>query len=184
MADIDSDWNSDQILHARGVFTIFGEINADTCQQVVQFIMAHNMVTRPKTKNITLVINSEGGSLLDAFAVIDVIRSSAVPVHTLGIGQISSAALMIFMAGHSGQRVITANTSILSHQWDGSFTGKLHELMSMKTDMELTQARVINHYREFSCLDTDAIQKLLLPPHDVFLSAAQAVEYGIADRIQ
>jgi ATP-dependent Clp endopeptidase proteolytic subunit ClpP len=184
MTDTPSEWDSQLLLNTKGVFTVFGEINSEICEQIVQFIMAHNLVSRPKTKNITLVINSEGGSLLDAFAVIDVIRNSAVPVHTLGIGQISSAALMIFMAGQASHRVITQNTSILSHQWDGSFSGKLHELMSMKTDMELTQARVIQHYQTCSGLSTEQIQKLLLPPHDVFLSAAQAVEYGIADRIQ
>jgi ATP-dependent protease ClpP protease subunit len=111
------------------------------------------------------------------------ITSSKIPVYTWGMGEISSGGLMIFMSGAKGYRSLAPNTHIMSHQWMGSFEGKSHELASAQQDFDLTTQRVLNHYNKCTNLDTNQIRKCLLPPHDAFLTAAQAVSMGIADRI-
>lgn len=178
------DWDLDQILDCNGMFHIFGEIDEVVAENAVKFIFAHNLNKQFKLKHLTFVINSHGGSLTDAFAIIDVMRHSSIPVHTLGIGQISSAGLMIFMAGCHKNRVLTPNTTIMSHQWSGGAVGKMHELISAQQDFEQTTARMMDHYRKCSGLSDTAIKTHLLPPHDVFLAADTAVDLGIADRIQ
>jgi len=183
-AEESQDWDRDEILDRSGMFHIFGEIDEAIAEDAVKFIFAHNLNKKFKLKNLTLVVNSQGGSLTDAFAIIDVMRHSSIPVHTLGIGQISSAGLMIFMAGTKPYRTLTPNTTIMSHQWSGGAVGKMHELISAQQDFEQTTARMMDHYRKCSSLADDQIKTNLLPPHDVFLTADQAVELGIADRIQ
>jgi ATP-dependent Clp protease protease subunit len=179
-----NDWDVDGILQRHGIFHIFGEIDASIAEDAIKFIFAHNLNKRFKLKHLTFVVNSQGGSLTDAFAVIDTMRHSGIPVHTLGIGQISSAGLMIFMAGAANARILTKNTTIMSHQWSGSATGKMHELISAQQDFEQTTARMMDHYRKFSGLADASIQTHLLPAHDVYLTAEQAVKLGIADKIQ
>lgn len=183
MTSLHSDFDIVNQLTSNGILTLFDSIDNVTAQRAVEFIMAHNLVTKPLS-NLTLILNSNGGSLTDGFAIIDSIVNSSIPVHTVGLGQISSSALMIFMAGAKGHRTITPNTVIMSHQWSGEVSGKMHELLSVQRDFELTEGRVKTHYIRYSNLDEQKVDKLLLPQHDVYLTAEQAVEYGLADRIQ
>ena len=177
------EFDVDYVLDSHGVCTLFGEVDVEISERVIRFILSHNYVPHKSRKHITLIVNSEGGDLNSAFAIIDVIKHSAVPVHTLGLGQISSSGLMIFMAGALGHRSLTQNTSIMSHQWAGVVEGKLHELLSAQEDFKLTTQRVMSHYQNCSKLTAAQIHETLLPAHDVFMTATQAVQLGIADKI-
>ena len=118
-----------------------------------------------------------------ACALIDVMHSSAIPVKTVGLGVIASAGLLIFIAGHKGRRVLTPNTSILSHQFSWSSEGKAHELFATMREFELTQARMVAHYEACTGLDPEQIRKHLLPPQDIWLSAEESLALGICDHI-
>jgi ATP-dependent Clp protease protease subunit len=164
---------------------IFDPIDEDVAKQVIQFVIETNYGDpdeRPEVLNV--LINSPGGSLTDAFAIIDVMKSSTIPVRTIGLGQIASAALMIFLAGTKGQRVLTPNTSILSHRWSGgSGFSKSHELFSIAKEFDLTSQRMLKHYVECTGMKEKDVLKHLLPPEDVFLSAEEALKFGICDQI-
>jgi ATP-dependent Clp protease protease subunit len=129
------------------------------------------------------MICSEGGSMEDAFALIDVIKSSSIPVKTVGLGSIASCGLLIFLAGSPGRRILTPNTSILSHQYSWGSEGKHHELWAMTKEFGLAQTRMIQHYQETTGLSEAVIREKLLPAHDVYLSAEEALELGICDYI-
>jgi ATP-dependent Clp protease protease subunit len=181
-SDTTSEFDVDMVLANSAVHTLFGDVDQQSTLDAIRFILAHNCEPK-KNKFITLIINSQGGDLHDAFALIDIIMHSKLPVHTLGLGQLSSCALMIFMAGTKGHRVLTENTHIMSHQWSGTFQGKAHELLSAQTDYQLTQQRMLAHYVRHSKLSVREIEQHLLCAHDVFLTAEQAVTMGIADKI-
>jgi ATP-dependent Clp protease protease subunit len=129
------------------------------------------------------MICSEGGNIAEAFALIDVMRSSKIPVKTVGLGSIASCGLLIFMAGAAGRRILTPNTSILSHQFSWESEGKSHELFATIKEFELTQKRMVTLYRDATGLEDDVIRKVLLPPQDVWLSAEEALGYHICDAI-
>jgi ATP-dependent Clp protease protease subunit len=129
------------------------------------------------------MICSEGGDMSSAFALIDVMRSSLIPIKTVGLGQIGSAGLLIFLAGSRGRRLLTPNTSILSHQFSWGSDGKVHELFATMKEFELTQKRMVEHYKTCTGLDEAEIRTALLPPHDVWLSAQEALALNICDAI-
>ena len=129
------------------------------------------------------MVCSGGGSLEDAFALIDVMRSSKVAIKTVGLGSIASSGLMIFLAGARGRRVLTPNTSILSHQFAWGSSGKAHELFATVKEFQLTETRMIEHYKLSTGLDDEVIRRVLLPPQDVYLSAQEALQYGICDHV-
>ena len=118
-----------------------------------------------------------------AFALIDVMMSSRIPVKTVGLGTIASAGLLIFISGTHGRRVLTPNTSILSHQFSWYNEGKAHELFATMREFELTQARMLAHYETCTGLDPEQIRKHLLPPQDIWLSAEEAFALGICDHV-
>lgn len=129
------------------------------------------------------MICSEGGSVEDAFALIDVMKASSIPIKTVGLGCIASSGLLIFLAGHRGRRILTPNTSILSHQYSNYHEGKHHELFAIAKEHNLIQQRMLEHYREATGLDTDTILEKLLPASDIYLSAAEALDLNICDFI-
>jgi len=175
--------NASQALNDHGIMVLMDEINHETVKPVIEWILHENHVRKKKHKELLLMICSEGGNIAEAFALIDVMRSSKIPVKTVGLGSIASCGLLIFMAGTTGRRVLTPNTSILSHQFSWESEGKSHELFATIKEFELTQKRMVALYREATGLDDDVIRKVLLPPQDVWLSAEEALQYHICDVI-
>ena len=175
--------NASQALNDHGIMVLMDEINHETVKPVIEWILHENHVRKKKHKELLLMICSEGGNIAEAFALIDVMRSSRIPVKTVGLGSIASCGLLIFMAGATGRRVLTPNTSILSHQFSWESEGKSHELFATIKEFELTQKRMVTLYREATGLEDDVIRKVLLPPQDVWLSAEEALQYHICDAI-
>jgi ATP-dependent Clp protease protease subunit len=172
-----------QLLQESGMYVFMDEVNAETIKPVVEWILFANHVAKRKKKELLLMICSEGGSVEHAFALIDVMMSSQIPVKTVGLGTIASAGLLIFISGTHGRRVLTPNTSILSHQFSWYNEGKAHELFATMREFELTQARMIAHYELCTGLGREEIRTNLLPPQDVWLSAQEALALGICDDI-
>lgn len=165
-------------------FLLFGEIEEGIAKDVCGWILSENFSEpdeRPEVLN--LVINSAGGDLMSGWAIIDIMRGSAIPVRTVAVGQVASAGLMISMAGAKGHRCMTENTSIMSHSWSGFAQGTSHQLMNLTKEHNLTTERMIQHYVKCTNLDEKGIKNHLLPAKDVYLSAKEALKYGICDTI-
>ena len=155
-----------------------------SCSDAMRFIIARNLMAgKERPKFMKMIINSPGGSVTSAFALIDTMKGSKIPVYTYGMGEISSCGLLTFIAGAKGHRYITRNTAILSHQFSWGSWGKEHELMSRVKEFENTSKRLIEHYKKCTGQTEDVIKKYLLPPEDVWLTAREAVKYGIADEV-
>ena len=164
-------------------FLMMEEISLSTCKTAVEWILEANFAEeRPEMMN--LIITSPGGDLNAAFALIDVMRGSAIPIRTIGLGQIASAGLMIFIAGEKGQRILTPNTSILSHQYSWGAIGKEHELFAQIKEFDLTTKKVIDHYKRSPGLEDKKIREVLLPPQDVWLSPIEAKKLGLCDDVK
>jgi ATP-dependent Clp protease protease subunit len=170
-------------LNAQGMYVLMDEIDTASVRPVVEWILHENYVRKRRHKELLLMVCSTGGDLGSAFALIDVMQSSKIPVKTVGLGSVSSSGLLIFMAGTPGRRVLTPNTSILSHQFSWGSEGKSHELFATLKEFELTQTRMIEHYRRCTGLDDVTIRQVLLPPQDVWLSAQEALQYRICDHV-
>ena len=139
---------------------------------------------RSKKSHLTLIISSYGGDLHAAFALIDMMRGSAIPVRTVGLGVIASAGLVTFISGEKGHRTLTPNTAILSHQWSWGSFGKEHELMAGMKKFELTTERMMTVYRRSTGLSEKVIRANLLPPEDIWLSAEEALKLKLCDTIK
>ena len=173
---------SGQLMLEHDMLYFTDEFTRQSTRAPIQFIIEKNLLPiSQRPKELTLIINSPGGDLNAAFALVDVMKGSAIPVKTVGIGMIASAGLATFMAGKKGERVITPNTSILSHQYSWGSYGKEHELFAIVRQFDLTTQRMLDHYKACTGLSEAIIRKVLLPAQDVWLSAKEAVKYKIAD---
>lgn len=159
------------------------EFTPKTTGDLIKFVIERNLMIKDKPKMMKLIINSPGGEVSSAFALIDTIKGSKIPIYTYGLGEIASCGLLTFIAGEKGKRFITRNTAILSHQFSWGSWGKEHELMARVKEFNNTQERIIEHYKRCTGLTEKQIKAYLLPPEDVWLTAKEAVKYGIADEI-
>jgi ATP-dependent Clp protease protease subunit len=166
-----------------GYWLLNEEIDPYSTGDAIKYIVERNVNLADQKTEIRLLINSPGGDLACANALIDIMKGSKIPISTFGLGIIASAGLAIFIAGEKGRRFITPNTSILSHQFSWGSFGKEHELYARNKEFELTTQRMLAHYKKCTGMPEKKIKEILLPPHDVWLSAEEAVQYGIADKI-
>jgi ATP-dependent Clp protease protease subunit len=163
-------------------FLISGDIDTETIRDAIRWLIYENASDNEKT--LTLYINSNGGSVTDAFALIDMMKQSKHSIRTIGIGSVMSSAFLIFAAGTQGYRFIAKNTSILSHQYSDEIGEvKHHDIKSFAKEAEYTNDRMVRLLKECSGLDTTAVKRKLLPPTDVWLRAEELVDLGIADHI-
>jgi ATP-dependent Clp protease protease subunit len=171
-------------LLAKGIVVFMGDVTVETMSPLIDWILAENLKTK-KQKELTLGICSPGGDLNACFALIDVMKGSKIPIRTIGLGMIASCGLLMFITGTKGRRILTPNTSILSHQYSwGQGSEKEHELFARVKELELTTERMINHYIKCTGLKEADLRKYLLPPHDVWLGAKEAKKLGLCDKVE
>jgi ATP-dependent Clp protease protease subunit len=163
------------------VHFLTGEIDEDNINECIKWLVYENLDSRPKV--LTLYINSTGGDLYSAFALIDIIRSSNHTVRTIAVGAAMSAAFLIFASGDKGERYCGKNTSLMCHQFSDSTEGKYHDIKATMKDNELSNQRMVDVLKDATGLAPSVIKKKLLPASDVYLTPEEAVELGIADII-
>lgn len=174
---------SDKDSSAHSFYLFMDEVTLQTTKPMIEWIFDSNF-SEERPDMLNLLVCSPGGDLNAAFALIDTMRGSAIPVRTIGLGQIASAGLMIFIAGDKGKRILTPNTSILSHQYSWGAFGKEHELFATVKEFDLTTKKMIQHYKKCTGLSEAKIREILLPPQDIWLSPQEAKKLGLCDDVK
>ena len=169
-------------LYKSGLYLLMDVITAESCKDAIEFILKQN-AEKKKQKRLQFMICSPGGDVPSCFALIDIMKGSRIPIHTVGLGVIASCGLLLFITGEKGYRTLTPNTSILSHQYSWGSYGKEHELFAQVKEFELSTERMINHYKKCTGLTEAQIREHLLPPEDRWLSAKEAKKLGICDKV-
>jgi ATP-dependent Clp protease protease subunit len=159
-----------------------GEIEEANINEAIKWLVYENINSGPE-KILTLYINSTGGDLYQAFALIDTMHNSKHTVRTIGIGSIMSAAFLIFACGTAGQRYIGKNTGIMCHQFSNSQEGKYHDIKSQAKENDFCNKRMYDILKAASGLDGRIINSKLLPPSDMYFTAAELVDLHIADHV-
>jgi ATP-dependent Clp protease protease subunit len=134
-------------------------------------------------KGITLVINSPGGSIDAGFAVWDQIKMISSPVTTLVTGLAASMGSVLSLCASKGRRFCTPNARILIHQpsIQGGVHGQASDLEIHAREILRTRSRIIDLYVEATGKDRASIG--LAIERDTWLSAPEAKEFGLIDRI-
>lgn len=159
-----------------------GDIEEENVAECIKWLVFENLDTKTP-RVLTLYINSQGGDLYQAFALIDVMRNSKHVVRTVGIGSIMSAAFLIFAAGDKGERYIAPNTGIMCHQYSDSSEGKHHDLKATMKEGENCNQRMLDILKEATGLTAARVKTKLLNATDVYLTAQETVDLGIADQL-
>ena len=133
-------------------------------------------------KDISLYINSPGGVVSAGFAVYDTMQYIKPDVATYCVGQAASMAAMLLAAGAKGKRTLLPNSRVLIHQpWLSGLQGQQSDIEIHAKDMYLMRDRMDEILAFHTGKSKEEVHRDT--ERDRILSAAEAVEYGLADRI-
>jgi len=90
---------------------------------------------------------------------------------------------MIFASGTEGERWAAPNTSFMCHQFSSGVEAKYHDIKAEMKENEELNSKMVSILKDATGLAPSVIKKKLLPASDVYLTADEVVEFGIADRI-
>ncbi|WP_314588484.1 ATP-dependent Clp endopeptidase proteolytic subunit ClpP [Paenibacillus terrigena] len=132
-------------------------------------------------KDIFLYINSPGGSTTAGFAIYDTMQYIKAPVHTICTGFAASFGAILLLAGTAGKRFALPNSEIMIHQPSGGAQGQA-------SDIEITAKRILKTRQQLNEItqkhtgqSLERIEKDM--DRDHFMSAEEALEYGIIDKV-
>jgi len=132
-------------------------------------------------KDISLYINSPGGSVSAGLGIYDTMQYIKCPVSTICVGQAASMAAVLLAAGTEGKRIALPNSRIMLHQPLGGVQGQatdieIHarEIKNIRDRLNQIIAKHTNQDIEKVARDTD---------RDFFMSAEEALSYGIVDKV-
>jgi ATP-dependent Clp protease protease subunit len=132
-------------------------------------------------KDINLYINSPGGSVTASLAIYDTIQYLKSNVQTICLGQAASMAALILTAGTKGKRMVLPSSRVLIHQPWGGAQGQARDIGIQSKEIVRLKKLIIEYFAKHSGKTIEQVSSDM--ERDFFMSAQDAVEYGIADSI-
>lgn len=167
-----------RLLEDRIVF-LSGEIDDNMANTIVAQLIY--LESKDPSKDISLYINSPGGSVSAGMAIYDTMNYIKCPVSTICIGMAASMAAFILSSGEMGKRYALANSEIMIHQPLGGAQGQASDIKIQAEHILRIRARMnrilaANTGKDISEIERDT-------DRDNYLSAQEACEYGLIDRV-
>ena len=158
---------------------ITGPINGDAARET---IVALEYLDRIGTDDITVTVNSPGGSVSDGLAILDAMRRCRSDIVTIATGMAASmGAFLAACGGTPGKRYVTPHCEIMIHQPLGGIQGQATEI-ELAAQHILRIKRLLNE--ELAHATGKTVEEIARDTdRDNFMSAAEAVAYGLADAV-
>ena len=167
-----------RLLNDRIIF-LGEQIDANVANSVVAQLL-HLESVDPE-KDISLYINSPGGSVTAGLAILDTMNFIKPDVSTICMGCCASMAAVLLSAGAKGKRLCLPNSMVLIHQPSGGAQGQQTEIQIVADFMLKTRKRLNQILADNTGQSLEAIQRDT--ERDNYMTAQQALEYGLVDRI-
>ena len=167
-----------RLLKERVIFLV-GPVNDMSANLVVAqllFLEAEN-----PDKDISLYINSPGGSVTAGMSIYDTMQFIKADVSTLCIGQAASMGAFLLAAGAKGKRFSLPNSRVMIHQPSGGFQGQSTDIEIHAKEILYLRAKlndILAHHTGKTAAEIDRDTE-----RDNFMSATQSVEYGMIDKV-
>ena len=179
------------------ILGIYGDINEERCSEAIYTLkyltesglMAAQLSSTEEEEDapepIEFCISTYGGAAMDMFAVYDTMREirNVVPIHTVGMGKVMSAGVLLLAAGTKGQRKIGKNCRVMIHGVISGQHGHLHDVENEFEEAKITQKQYVKALAAETNMTEAHLRKLIQRKTNVYIDAEEAVELGIADII-
>ena len=161
------------------IIMLHDEVNSATASVVVAQLLY--LESQDPTKDISLYINSPGGSVTDGFAIYDTMKYIKCDVSTICMGMAASMGAFLLSAGTKGKRLALPNSTIMIHQplccfFNDAAATEIYTRYMLDTKARLNQILSENTGKPLDIIRNDT-------ERDNFMTAQQALEYGLIDKV-
>jgi ATP-dependent Clp protease protease subunit len=167
-----------RLLKDRIVF-IDGEINDINADLVVAQLLF--LDAQDPEKDISLYINSPGGSVTAGLAIYDTIQYIHSDVQTICLGQAASMGALLLTCGTPGKRFALPSSRVLIHQPWGGVQGQARDIDIQAREIVRLKKLIIQYFAKHTGKGEDVIAQDL--ERDYFMSSLEAAEYGLVDKV-
>jgi ATP-dependent Clp protease protease subunit len=157
---------------------VFGAISDSSASEVARRLIA---LDAESSAPIDMLVSSPGGHLESGDAIHDILRFISAPVNMIGTGWVGSAATHLYLAVPRERRYCTPNTRFLIHQPSGGAGGQASDIAIHAQEILKARERIARTISRETGKPLDAV--LLDIDRDRWLSAQEAVEYGLVGRV-
>lgn len=170
----------DELMRSRKIF-LEGEVNSKSCNELIKQLMC--LESQDNTKEITIYINSPGGSVHDGLALYDVIQLLKSPIRTVCVGIAASMGAILFLAGE--KRQMLPHSEIMIH--DPCYGGldisgqKPHEIQHRVDNLNETRTMLAQIISDRTGKSLEEIYKVTAD--DTYYKADAAIDFGLATEI-
>jgi len=170
------------ILPEARVLGLFQDIDEGKAEEIIYALKLYQIESDAE---IEFLISSSGGVASDMFAIYDFMRITrkVAPISTYGVGKVMSAAVLLLAAGSKGRRKVGKNCRIMIHSIIAGSSGAMHDLKNEMKEIQKIQDMYIDVLVKETKLTKKKLKDLFAKNVNAYLSAEEAVEYGIADII-
>lgn len=162
-------------------------IKADSVKGIIETIMSINYDDDLKEadykdwerKPIKLFINSFGGSVYDGLALVDIIKQSKTPVHTISVGSSMSMGFWIYLAGH--KRFVGENSTLMFHDISTWIWDKSESIKQELNEMLRLQKIICNEVTSTSLVKQETLDDYITRKAEWYIPADEAIKLKLAD---
>jgi len=134
-------------------------------------------------KPIHFMLNTYGGSLDDMFALYDTLKFIQCPVHTIGLGKIMSAGVLLLAAGNKGNRLLGKNARLMLHPVSTFLRGNVFQILNESDEINRLQTQLEACLTLETKMSIKEYKKLMKQGNDIYISPTDALKYGIVDKL-
>jgi ATP-dependent Clp protease protease subunit len=171
---------SERVIPERIIY-LTGEVNEHSIAQVIAGIVI--LANQDAHAPITLLVSTYGGSVDEMFSLYDVIKHVSCPIHTVGLGKIMSAGVLILACGKKGHRTIGKSARVMIHSvsagCDGTIFKMKNELKEVERQQELMEEMLLKETK----ITRTKLNQIMKNGVDYYLTAQEALKLGIVDTI-
>ena len=172
------------------IIGMFCDVHEEKVAEIIHAMLYLNEMNKlqkdpEKKKPIEFYLSTYGGSADDMFALYDIMRTirQTSEIHTLGLGKVRSAGVLLLAGGTKGKRRIAKNCRVMIHSVAAGNAGALHDLTNELEAIQDLQNMYTRCLAAETNMTEDDIKDMLNRNVNVYLSATEAVQLGIADII-
>tara|TARA_Y100000310_G_C20551556_1_gene748343 strand:- start:67 stop:681 length:615 start_codon:yes stop_codon:yes gene_type:complete len=172
------------------VISLYGKVEEEECAEIIHALYTQKLACEKKIrkpKAIKFIISTHGGDAVEMFSLYDMIKyvQKIYPIHTIGMGKVMSAGTLLLASGNKGKRKIGSNCRVMLHNVKGAPPQPdcYNVLKKEIKEIEWFQERYISAMVKETRLTDEELREVMTSRQNVYLSAEEAVQCGIADKI-
>ena len=166
-----------------------GNLEEESAAEIITALIVLSSQKDPETNEVEPIkfyISTYGGAADEMFAIYDVmnyVKKQGVIIETVGLGKVMSAGTLLLAAGTPGHRKLGKHCRVMIHAVAGGSMGELHSIKNELEQMNVLQESYIQAMADETEMSKKQIQNLINRKVNVYLSASEAIEKGLADEV-